>query len=160
MSVARVTSERRRSLPSKVLIPLVLALPLAGCFAMPGGPAYIRPPMMHDDRNAWPGGWGWRPPGRYVRAGRDVVCDRSTQLCYKRGRVDVSETRDAFGRGAARDADALRDRLGTAHVFVPRGRGDRYCINAEKTCYKNGRPDWSDTRDVYGKEAARRLRGG
>lgn len=144
----------------KIVAPLAIVLLLAGCLATAGGRSdYIRAPILHDDAS-WIGGRGWHREGRYVRTGRDVVCDRSTQLCYKRGRVDVSETRDAFGRGAARDADALRDRLGTAHVFVPGGRGDRYCINAEKICYKGGRPDWSDTRDVYGKQAARRLRGG
>lgn len=147
------------TLAVRLWIWLAVPLVVAGCLATAdGGPAHLPAPILHGQRDVWPGGWGWPAADRYVRPGPDVLCDRSTQLCYKRGRVDVSETRDAFGRGAAREADALRDRLGTAHVFVPRGRGDRYCLNAEKICYKNGQPDWSDTRDAYGKRAARRLR--
>ncbi len=31
------------------------------------------------------------------------------------------------------------------------------CDADERVCYKDGRPDRSDTRDAFGKEAARRL---
>jgi hypothetical protein len=136
---------------ARVLALALLLAPLAGCLGTGGGPPYIREPILAP-------GFGSPGSGRYVRGPRDVVCDRRTEICYKDGHIDKTETRAAFGKGAARDADRLRDRLGTGDVFVPRrGRGS-YCLNDEKVCYKNGRPDRSDTRDVYGKKAARRLR--
>lgn len=164
---------------ARLVIALLACSLLPGCLATVGGSGepYISAPILHDDgwprrSSASPPGWygsplGWyAAPGgswgdtqrRYVRAAPEVTCDRRTELCYKRGHIDTSETRDIFGRRAARDADALRDRLGTSHVYVPRPRGDSYCLSAEKTCFKNGRPDWSDTRDVYGKKTARKLR--
>jgi hypothetical protein len=109
-----------------------------------------------------PGGYSWNnggsgSSGRYSGSG-DVSCDRRTQICYKRGHIDTSATREVFGRDAAKEADAIRDDLGTSHVYIPRNRDNSYCVNKDKTCYKNGQPDWSDTRDVYGKKAGRRLK--
>jgi hypothetical protein len=131
---------------------------LAGCLDMDGGGPWssgsstvLRPSVY-----GW-GNDGSSSSGRYVRSG-GVTCDRKTELCYKRGHIDTSETREVFGRGAARDADAIRDELGTSHVYIPRNRNNSYCINKDKTCFKNGQPDWSDTRDVYGKKAGRRLK--
>lgn len=133
---------------------LALALPaLAGCIGsgLGSGSPYIREPILQP-------GYGAPNSGRYVRTSPEVICDRRTEICYKRGHIDRTETKAAFGKGAARDAERLREQLGTAHVYVPRNSGNSYCVNSEKVCYKNGQPDRSDTRDVYGKKAARKLK--
>jgi hypothetical protein len=149
----------RQSLPLTGL--LVGIFLLAGCLDLGGGgPGSSYPVYRSGPGYSWRSAprYGWdRPSGRYVQSG-DISCDRRTQVCYKRGHIDTSSTREVFGREAARDADAIRDELGTSHVYIPRNRNNSYCVSAEKTCYKNGRPDWSDTRDVYGKKAGRRLK--
>lgn len=92
--------------------------------------------------------------GRFVRRG-NVVCDRATETCYRGRELDVSETRDFFGRKAAREADRVRDAFGTNHIF--RADDDVVCNRREQVCYKDGHPDRSETRDLFGKKAARRL---
>ena len=42
--------------------------------------------------------------GSAVR-GRSNYCDDNAEICYKNGRPDVSDTRDRFGRDAARRVD-------------------------------------------------------
>jgi hypothetical protein len=123
------------------------------------------------------GGYGYRPPvyafpswryggsrlgrgygdggGRTFRPGRDVVCDRATHTCYRDGEIDASETRDNFGRRAARRVDRIRDEAGTNKIFRP--DDDVVCNRREKVCFKNGHPDRSETRDLFGKKAARRI---
>jgi hypothetical protein len=135
---------------SKRMVLLAVLPALAGCLGSGGGTPYIREPILGS-------GFGGQGGGRYVQPSPEVTCDRKTEICYKRGHVDKTETQAAFGKKAARDADRLRDEVGTAHIYVPRNSGNSYCVNAEKVCYKNGKPDRSDTRDVYGKKAARRL---
>jgi hypothetical protein len=100
------------------------------------------------------GGYG-RGGGRTFRPGGDVVCDRRTETCYRRGQIDASETRDYFGRGAARRVDRIRDRAGTNRIF--RADDDVVCNRRDKVCLKNGHPDRSETRDFFGKKAARRI---
>jgi hypothetical protein len=142
---------------SRLAILAVLAPALVGCAG--GGNGL--------DMGGWGGGWGrssvWDGYGggydnrRYGRSRDDrVVCDSRTEVCYKRGRLDASETRDAFGKGAARDVERLRQQQGTGRVYVP--RAGSVCNREEGVCYKNGKADWSDTRDFIGKNAARRLR--
>lgn len=101
-------------------------------------------------------GFGGSNSRRYGRSNDGVTCDSRTQICYKRGRLDASETRDAFGKGPSRDVERLREQQGTGRVYVP--RDGSVCNRAEGVCYKNGKPDWSDTRDYIGKKAARRLK--
>lgn len=96
-----------------------------------------------------------RGTGRTFRPSPDVVCDRATETCYRRGQIDASETRDVFGRRAARDVDRVRDWAGTNRLYRP--SDDVACNRATKVCYKNGRPDRSETRDYFGKKAARRI---
>ncbi|HET6468651.1 MAG TPA: hypothetical protein VFG43_09765 [Geminicoccaceae bacterium] len=77
--------------------------------------------------------WDSRPAPRFARPDSNVVCDQRTSICYKNGRIDKSETREHFGNGASRRADALRDQAGTGRVFVPRpgvvcDPDDRKCI--------------------------------
>ncbi|HEX6011924.1 MAG TPA: hypothetical protein VFY87_09020, partial [Geminicoccaceae bacterium] len=62
-------------------------------------------------------GYYGRGGGRTFRPGGDVVCDRRTETCYRRGQIDASETRDYFGRGAARRVDRIRDQAGTNRIF-------------------------------------------
>jgi hypothetical protein len=121
---------------------------------------------------AAPGFWAFGPPraygwgdgrgygdsryrGRSFRPSGKVVCDRATQICYKRGDVDKSETKAYFGSRAAGRADDLRDRYETDELLVRRRAV--VCNRDDEVCYKRGRPDRSETRDVFGKKAARRL---
>jgi hypothetical protein len=152
----------------RVLGPLVALGLLAGCVTDGGyGPAEpgIRWSGPYGDPYArpFPGGpfygyggsaFGRRDDGRYVRQG-NVTCDRATQTCYRGREIDISETRDFFGRKAAREADRVRDSYGTNRIF--RADDDVVCNRRERVCYKDGHPDRSETRDFFGKKAARRL---
>jgi hypothetical protein len=110
-------------------------------------PLGTRPPGWADDLP-----YRAQEPGRFVRTRPGVVCDRSTSLCYRRGEVDKTETRDAFGARAADRADDLRDDRGTARLFVPE-RGVA-CDAGRRVCYDDGRPDFSLTRRYFGQRAA------
>ena len=109
----------------------------------------------------WGGGgysrstYGYGGQGGY-RSDDRVSCDARTEVCYKNGRLDASETRDRFGKSASREVERIREQQGTGRVYVP--RDGSVCNRAEGVCYKNGKPDWSDTRDYIGKNAARRVR--
>jgi hypothetical protein len=116
------------------------------------GPFY-RPPVGYP---ADPFGRAYdRSGGRTFRPARDVVCDRATATCYRDGEIDASETRDYFGRKAARQVDRIRDAAGTNKIFRP--DDDVVCNRREKVCFKDGHPDRSETRDHFGKKAARRI---
>lgn len=93
--------------------------------------------------------------GRTFRPGPGVICDRATETCYRRGQIDASETRDVFGRGAAREVDRVRDWAGTNRLYRP--SDDVVCNRVDQVCYKNGHPDRSETRDYFGRSAARRI---
>jgi hypothetical protein len=165
--------------------PLVAAGLLAGCASLDGGDPYrgagvgaagpgIRwsgPYGADPYYRSYPGslgqpyGYGVDPyergyygrggGGRTFRPGGDVVCDRRTETCYRRGQIDASETRDYFGRGAARRVDRIRDQAGTNRIF--RADDNVVCNRRDKVCLKNGHPDRSETRDFFGKKAARRI---
>jgi hypothetical protein len=152
----------RRSIGS-----LVAAGLLAGCASLDGGEPYggagvgVAGPGIR-----WSGPYGADPfdrgyygrgggGGRTFRPGGDVVCDRRTETCYRRGQIDASETRDYFGRGAARRVDRVRDQAGTNRIFRP--DDNVVCNRRDKVCLKNGHPDRSETRDFFGKKAARRI---
>ena len=49
----------------------------------------------------------------------------------------------------------MRDQAGTNRIYRP--SDDVVCKRADKVCYKNGHPDRSETRDYFGKKAARRV---
>ena len=98
------------------------------------------------------GGYG----GGYGGSDDRVTCDARTEVCYKNGRLDASETRDRFGKSASREVEQIRQQQGTGRVYVP--RDGSVCNRQEGVCYKNGKPDWSATRDYIGKGAAKRLR--
>lgn len=91
---------------------------------------------------------------RYFHRGGDVFCDRDTKTCYRDGEIDASETRDTFGRKAARRVDRLRDAAGTNHIFRP--DDDVTCNLHAQVCSKDGRPDRRATRDHFGKKEARK----
>ena len=93
--------------------------------------------------------------GRTFNPSRGVVCDRATETCYRGREIDASETRDYFGRSAARQVDRIRDEAGTNRIY--RVDDDVVCNRPKEVCYKNGRPDRSETRDYFGKKAARRV---
>ena len=93
--------------------------------------------------------------GRTFNPSRGVVCDRATETCYRGREIDASETRDYFGRSAARQVDRIRDDAGTNRIY--RVDDDVVCNRPKEVCYKNGRPDRSETRDYFGKKAARRV---
>ena len=96
-----------------------------------------------------------RGDGRYFRPGSEVACDRRTETCYKDGDLDVSETKRYFGKGAGREVDRVRDRYDTDNIF--RADDNVACNRDRKVCYKDGRPDRSETRDYFGKKAAKKL---
>lgn len=93
--------------------------------------------------------------GRFSRPRSGVVCDQASRICYKRGRIDKSETRAAFGDRAADRADDLRDERGTARLFVPE-RGIT-CDPGRRVCFDDGVPDFSLTRRYFGRRAAEAL---
>jgi hypothetical protein len=168
----------------RLLGPLLAAGVLAGCAAVGDGSSssagaagpgirWSGPYGSPVEPLYGPGGYGYRSPvdpfpswryggnpygdggGRTFRPGRDVVCDRATRTCYRDGEVDASETRDNFGRRAARQVDRIRDAAGTNRIFRP--DDDVVCNRRDKVCFKNGHPDRSETRDFFGKKAARRI---
>ena len=96
-----------------------------------------------------------RKENRFLRPGADLVCDRATRICYKQGRVDQSDTERVFGGRAGDRADDLRDRLGTARLFVPE-RGVA-CDRERRMCLDDGAPDRSLTRRYFGRRAARAI---
>ena len=112
-----------------------------------------RPPPASE-----PPGWAGalpdhaREPGRFIRPRRDVVCDRATRICYRRGRVDASTTADVFGRRAGDRADDVRDQRGTAWLFVPE-RGVA-CDRGRRLCFEDGDPDRDLTRRYFDRRAA------
>jgi Fels-1 Prophage Protein-like len=112
-------------------------------------------------RAARPPGWAENLPDsarlhhRFLRAGSEVVCDRATHICYKEGKVDKSDTERVFGGGAADRADGLRDRFGTARLFLP--EQDVACDRERRVCLDDGDPDRSLTRRYFGRRAARAL---
>ena len=153
---------------------LVAATMLAGCGgdggfrdvdSTMGGGSGIRwgGPPSSDPFAVSPFGFGGRPfgggmgsgSGRTFRPSPGVVCDRATETCYRGRDIDASETRDFFGRSAARQVDRIRDQAGTNRIYRP--SDNVVCNRAAQVCYKNGRPDRSETRDFFGKKAARRI---
>lgn len=103
----------------------------------------------------WGNGGGYSG-SNYGYSDDRVTCDARTEVCYKNGRLDASETRDRFGKSASREVEQIRQQQGTGRVYVP--RDGSVCNRQEGVCYKNGKPDWSDTRDYIGKNAAKRVR--
>ena len=116
-------------------------------------PFYRSPGLGADPFGGWSG--SPRSSGRTFRPSPNVVCDRATETCYRGRDIDASETRDYFGRGAARRVDRIRDQAGTNRIYRP--SDNVVCNRAAQVCYKNGRPDRSETRDYFGKKAGRRV---
>ena len=98
------------------------------------------------------GGWGGTG-GRTFRPSPGVVCDRATETCYRGRDIDASETRDVFGRGAAREVDRIRDPAGSNRIY--RVNNKVVCDRRSKVCYKNGHPDNSETKDYFGRNLPR-----
>lgn len=100
-------------------------------------------------------GWGGsaRAGSRTFRPSPNVVCDRATQTCYRGRDIDASETRDVFGRKAAREVDRIRDEAGTNRIY--RVSNKVVCDRRTKVCYKNGHPDNSETKDFFGRNLPR-----
>lgn len=109
-----------------------------------------------DDRYVRPPWNGQRREGRFDREGRDTVCDRRTEICYKDGHIDKTETAERFGNKASRRADEIRDRYDNRNVYVP--RGNVACDGDRNVCLKNGKRDVQATRKEFGDKAARQLR--
>lgn len=100
---------------------------------------------------------GQRREGRFDREGKDTVCDRRTEICYKDGHIDKTETAERFGNKASRRADEIRDRYDNRNVYVP--RRNVACDGDRNVCLKNGKRDVQATRKEFGNKAARELRG-
>ena len=92
---------------------------------------------------------------RFDRPENDVVCDRRTQVCYKDKEIDASETREKFGKDAARRVDRVRDKYDNNDLFLP--RKNTVCDRDDKTCYQNGDPSRKQTREYFGNKAAKRV---
>jgi hypothetical protein len=112
-------------------------------------------------RDGRPPGWAERLPDsaptrhRFLRPRSEVLCDRATRICYKQGKIDKSDTERVFGERAGDRADDLRDRYGTARLFVP--EEDVSCDRSRRVCLDDGEPDRSLTRRYFGRGAARAL---
>lgn len=96
-----------------------------------------------------------RSSDRFLRPRSNLVCDRASRICYKNGKIDKSDTERAFGERAGDRADDLRDRFGTARLFVPQ-RGVA-CDRERRLCLEDGDPDRKLTRRYFGRDAARAL---
>jgi hypothetical protein len=83
------------------------------------------------------------------------VCDRATRICYKKGKIDKSDTQRMFGERAGDRADGIRDRHGRARIFLP--ERDVTCDRERKMCFEDGDPDRRLTRRYFGKRAARAI---
>lgn len=114
-------------------------------------PFYRSPGLGADPFGGWSG--SPRSSGRTFRPSPNVVCDRATETCYRGRDIDASETRDVFGRGAAREVDRIRDAAGTNRVY--RVSNKVVCDRRTKVCYKNGHPDNSETKDFFGRNLPR-----
>jgi hypothetical protein len=98
------------------------------------------------------------PNGRFVEPEKHVVCDQRTQVCYKKGDIDASETKEFFGKDAGRRVDRIRDHLHDNDSFLP--TPNVACSRDNQACYRtNGQPDRQDTRRFFGNGAARQQRG-
>ena len=95
--------------------------------------------------------------GRFVSPERRVVCDLRTDACYKRGDIDASETREFFGRDAARRVDRIRDRQHDNDIFLP--SRNTVCNEQNQRCFRDDRLSRPLTRRFFGPPAARRLNG-
>lgn len=89
------------------------------------------------------------------RAGSGNFCDERTDVCYRNGKVSPRETREEFGRDAARRTARLRERYDTRDIYLP--RRNVVCSDKSSTCYRGGEPDRRATREEYGRKAARRV---
>jgi hypothetical protein len=94
-----------------------------------------------------------RKRDRFIRPDANLVCDQATRVCYKRGSIDKSDTKEVFGRRAAKRADQLRDERGTAQIFVP--EQGAACDRERRRCFAEGEPDRRLTRRHFGRDAAR-----
>ena len=116
----------------------------------------------HRRRAARPPGWAEdlpeaaRADERFIRPNSGLVCDQVTRVCYKRGNVDKSDTKNVFGRRAAKRADQLRDERGTSAIFVP--EQGAACDPTRRRCFSDGEPDRRLTRRHFGRGAARERR--
>lgn len=119
-------------------------------FARGYGPRDTRPPR-----------WAGRLPesaeahDRFLRPRSGVVCDRATRICYKKGKIDKSDTQRMFGERAGDRADGIRDRHRRAQIFVP--QRDVACDRERRVCFEDGDPDRRLTRRYFGKRAARAI---
>ena len=95
------------------------------------------------------------PNGRFIQPEDKVVCDRLSEVCYKKGDIDATETRQYFGRGASHRADNIRDRLHDNDSFLP--RPNVACSRDNEACYRtnSGQADRQATRRFFGNQAAR-----
>ena len=93
--------------------------------------------------------------GRSARSQPRTACDERTQVCYKGGKLNTAETRDEFGRDAARRTTRLRERYDTKDIYLP--RRNVVCDGGSNTCYRGGEPDRRATREQYGRKAARKV---
>jgi hypothetical protein len=115
-----------------------------------------------DHRLARPPDWAEDLPesarveDRFIRPGSGLVCDQATRVCYKRGNVDKSDTKEVFGRRASKRADQLRDERGTPRIFVP--EQGAACDPTRRRCFSDGEPDRKLTRRHFGRGAAREIR--
>jgi hypothetical protein len=121
----------------------------------------------YDDRfdrrrvEAHPPGWAEDLPDsaradeRFIRPRSGLVCDQATRVCYKRGNVDKSDTKEVFGRRASKRADQLRDERGTPRIFVP--EQGAACDPTRRRCFSDGEPDRKLTRRHFGRGAAREI---
>jgi hypothetical protein len=123
-------------------------------------------PWRYDDRRSRNYAYGRSADRYYKDLGRDgekrprlvspeknVVCDRRTEVCYKKGDIDASETRERFGGDAGRKVERVRDRYDDKDLFLP--RRNVVCNDENNTCYRNGKANRELTREYFGRKNRR-----
>lgn len=122
--------------------------PAAGGYYGRPSRAYGYPRYGYNDNNN--DRYRGRNGGRFDREGKDVVCDRRTEVCYKDGDIDKSETRERFGKEPARKVERVRDRYDDNDLFLP--RRNVVCNDQNNTCYQNGKPNRQLSREYFGRK--------
>lgn len=87
----------------------------------------------------------------------DVVCDRSTQICYDEGKASVSKTQDYFGDSAAQRLKQHSNDARPEPKWVFEPDTETSCDMRTQVCYGPKGPNVNKTRKYFGEAAGARL---
>jgi hypothetical protein len=94
---------------------------------------------------------------RMVYPESDVVCDRSTQICYDDGKASVSKTQSYFGDSAAKKLKQHSNDARPEPKWVFEPDADTSCDMRTQVCYGPKGPNVNKTRKYFGEAAGARL---